>query len=112
VVTPSDEFLAPAVRADGINVDAARVILRGKEDSRTTPRPQGAMQDTANRIAKLRHFQSLRFAEDRYKGCPFCLVLHLHVSVSFPSRIWDVSHGGVMGCARETAFEQIVGAGI
>jgi len=41
VVTPSDEFLAPAVRADGINVDAARVILRGKEDSRTTPRPQG-----------------------------------------------------------------------
>jgi hypothetical protein len=41
VVTPSGEFLAPAVRADGINVDAARVILRGKEDSRTTPRPQG-----------------------------------------------------------------------
>jgi hypothetical protein len=32
VVTPSDEFLAPGIRADGINVDAARVILRGKED--------------------------------------------------------------------------------
>lgn len=41
VVTPSDEFLAPAIRADGINVDAASVILRGEEDSRTTPRPQG-----------------------------------------------------------------------
>lgn len=41
VVTPSDEFIAPAVRADGINVGAARVILRGKEDSHTTPRPQG-----------------------------------------------------------------------
>ena len=33
--------LAPAMRADGINVAAARVILRGKEDSRTTPQPQG-----------------------------------------------------------------------
>jgi hypothetical protein len=41
VVTPSDEFLAPPIRADGINVAATRVILRGKEDSRTTPRPQG-----------------------------------------------------------------------
>jgi hypothetical protein len=41
VVTRSDEFLAPAIRADGINVDDARVILRGKEDSRTTPRQQG-----------------------------------------------------------------------
>ena len=41
VATPRDEFLAPAVRADGINVDAARVIRRAKEDSRTMPRPPG-----------------------------------------------------------------------
>jgi hypothetical protein len=31
VVTPSDEFLAPAIRADEINVDTARVILRVKK---------------------------------------------------------------------------------
>jgi hypothetical protein len=41
VVTPSDEVLAPAIRAVGINVAAAWVILRGKEDPRTTTRPQG-----------------------------------------------------------------------
>ncbi len=34
VVTPSDGFLAPAIRADGRNVAAGRVILRCKEDSR------------------------------------------------------------------------------
>ena len=62
VVTPSDGFLAPAIRADGINVDAARVILRGKEDSRTTPRPQGEVlaEPAAGQARKYSTLQILR----------------------------------------------------